>query len=164
LNFRRNTTYLLILLITLTVCVSAQTQTLTGKVVAITDGDTFKLLLADSTLVKVRVANIDTPEKKQPYYQRAKEFTSRAIFSKQIRLEVLSKDRYGRSIALVFYDDHKNLSEELVTYGMAWHFVKYSKDQNLQVLEDLAKSKSIGLWELSNPIAPWDWRKGVRNE
>src|SRR5690606_22381146 len=89
-------------------------QTLTGKVVSIADGDTFKLLTADAALVNVRLANIDCPEKKQPFSNRAKQFTSEAIFGKEVTIQVLSKDRYKRLIATVIYNDSLNLNQELV--------------------------------------------------
>ena len=66
-----------------------------GKVVAITDGDTFKLLTKDSTLIKVRLANIDCPEKKQPFSKKAKQFASSAIFSKTVILHVLKRIDIG---------------------------------------------------------------------
>ncbi|WP_178988652.1 thermonuclease family protein [Winogradskyella schleiferi] len=129
-----------------------------GKVTAITDGDTFKLLKKDSTLIRVRLANIDCPERKQPFSKRAKQFTSDAIFGKNVEILVLNKDRYGRFIANVIYDDNKNLSKELLKAGMAWHFVKYSNDSTLQVLEDNARKKKTGLWADPNAIPPWNWR------
>ncbi|WP_243471552.1 thermonuclease family protein [Winogradskyella sp. MH6] len=134
-----------------------------GKVVAITDGDTFKLLTQDSTLIRVRVANIDCPERKQPFSKRAKQFTSDAIFEKQVELKVIKKDRYGRSIAYVYYGG-KNLSEELLKAGLAWHFVKYSDDETLQPLEDKAKKDKIGLWVDPKAIAPWEWRSSKKKK
>lgn len=147
----------------LTFGISVLAQPLSGKVISITDGDTFKMLTIDSTQIIVRVANIDCPERKQVYSRKAKEFTSNAIFGKQIKLEVIKKDRYGRLVALVYYDMDKNLSEELLTYGLAWHFVKYSKDKQLAAIEFNAKSQKLGLWQELNPIPPWEWRNGVRN-
>ncbi len=129
-----------------------------GKVVAITDGDTFKLLTKDSLLVRVRVANIDCPERKQPFSKRAKQFVSDAIFDKSVIIHVLKKDRYGRYISNVVYNDSLNLSHELLKYGLAWHYVKYSKDTILQNLEDQARLKKEGLWKDENAIAPWVWR------
>ena len=38
-----------------------------GKVVAVTDGDTIKVLTADKTQIKIRLYGIDAPEKKQAY-------------------------------------------------------------------------------------------------
>ncbi|TYP99010.1 endonuclease YncB(thermonuclease family) [Tenacibaculum adriaticum] len=131
---------------------------ITGKVVGIMDGDTFKLLTQDSTLIKVRLANIDCPEKKQPFSTKAKQFISEAIFSKIVEIQVLKKDRYRRFIANVKYNDSLNLNYELVKNGFAWHYVKYSKDKQLQSLEDTARIKKVGLWQDKKPIAPWIWR------
>lgn len=133
-------------------------QTLSGKVVAITDGDTFKLLTNDSTLVIVRLANIDCPEKKQPFSQRAKQFVSDAIFGKIVIINELKKDRYKRSVAYVIYNDNLNLSEELLKKGLAWHYKQYSKDSKLQSLEDDARLKKIGLWQDPTSVPPWEWR------
>ncbi len=124
----------------------------------ITDGNTFKLLTKDSLLVRVRVANIDCPERKQPFSKRAKQFVSDAIFDKPVIIHVLKKDRYGRYISNVVYNDSLNLSHELLKYGLAWHYVKYSKDTILQNFEDQARLKKEGLWKDENAIAPWVWR------
>ncbi|WP_299117110.1 thermonuclease family protein [uncultured Winogradskyella sp.] len=133
-------------------------ETIIGKVVAITDGDTFKLLTKDSTLIKVRLANIDCPERKQPFSTIAKQFVSNAIFSKTVKLNVLKKDRYRRYISNVIYDDSLSLCHELVKNGLAWHYKKYSKDSVLQALEDNARRNKLGLWQDKNAMAPWEWR------
>ncbi|WP_298499817.1 thermonuclease family protein [uncultured Algibacter sp.] len=142
----------------------APSKIIKGKVVAITDGDTFKLLTKDSILIKVRVANIDCPERKQPFSNKSKQFTSNAIFGKKIIIKELSKDRYGRSIANVIYNDSLNLSQELIKYGLAWHYVKYSKDSILQSLEDNARNNKIGLWQDPTSIPPWEWRANKRKK
>lgn len=139
-------------------------ETITGKVVAITDGDTFKLLTKDSIQIKVRLANIDCPERKQAFSKKAKQFTSDAIFSKTVKIEVLNTDRYGRLIAIVIYNDSLNLNHELVKNGLAWHFVKYSKDIILQKLEDKARVNKVGLWEDVNAIPPWEWRSNRKKK
>jgi len=138
--------------------VKLKKEIIKGKVVAITDGDTFKLLIKDSTLVRVRLANIDCPEKKQPFSTKAKQFVSNAIFNKNVTVQVLKKDRYRRLIANVFYGDSINLNHQLVENGLAWHYVKYSKDTILQSLEDKAKKDKLGLWQDPNSISPWQWR------
>ena len=139
-------------------------QHILGKVTAITDGDTFKLLKKDSTLIRVRLANIDCPERKQPFSTRAKQFTSHAIFSKEVKIVVLKKDRYGRFIANVFYDDENNLGKDLLKAGLAWHYVKYSDDETLQTLEDVARLNKVGLWQDPNAKAPWEWRSNKKRK
>lgn len=150
----------LILLVTLTnnYSKSIKKETIIGKVVAITDGDTFKLLTKDSTLIKVRSANIDCPERKQPFSKRAKQFVSDAIISKSVTLKVLKKDRYRRYISNVIYDDSLSLCHELIKCGLAWHYRKYSKDSLLQALENEARKNKVGLWQDPNAIPPWEWR------
>jgi len=152
--------YLKVVFFVVTIGVSCLSfsQPLTDKVVAITDGDTFKMLTADSTLVKVRLANIDCPEKKQPFSAKAKEFTSDAIFGKSVTINVVKSDRYNRYISNVTYNDTLSLCHELVKNGYAWHFVKYSKDSTLQALEEEARKDKKGLWQDPNAIAPWEWR------
>ena len=57
-----------------------------------------------------------------------------------------------------------NLSEELVTHGLAWHYVKYSNDDTLQSKEDIAKKNKIGLWQDPTSIAPWEWRANKKKK
>jgi endonuclease YncB( thermonuclease family) len=92
-------------------------DTIQGKVVGIADGDTFTMLLDNKTKVKIRLASIDCPERKQPFSGVARQFISDEIFSKRVKVVVDSKDRYG----WVYYDG-KNLNEELLKAGLAWHF------------------------------------------
>lgn len=140
-------------------CFSSYSQdNIIGNIISITDGDTVKLLTKDSTLIKVRIANIDCPERKQPFSQRAKQFTSEAVFGKEVKLEYLKKDRYGRFIGHIIYKDSLNLGKELLRNGLAWHYRKYSKDSILQALEDNARKNKLGLWQDKNAIAPWEWR------
>lgn len=46
--------------------------------------------------------------------------------------------------------------------GLSWHYKQYSKDKKLAELEGEARMLRVGLWTDSNPIPPWEWRRGVR--
>ena len=86
--------FLLATLLLSALCISNSSgQVIQGKVVGVTDGDTFTLLDKDSVLIKVRLANIDCPEKKQPYSDKATQFTSDAIFGEMITIKKLKSDR-----------------------------------------------------------------------
>ena len=61
-----------LLLATLALPILAHSDTLQGRVVGVTDGDTITLLDATNTQHKIRVAGIDAPEKKQPFGQRSR--------------------------------------------------------------------------------------------
>lgn len=131
---------------------------LTGKVVKVKDGDTVVILDKENVQHTIRVADIDTPEYKQPFSIVAKRFTSDAIFGQDVYIKSKGKDRFGRTIGFVFYGHKKNLSEELLKAGLAWHYVKYSDSPDFQKFENKARKARLGLWVDPEPISPWTWR------
>lgn len=77
-----------------------------------------------------------------------------------ITFEETSTDRYGRTIAKIYYDkDLKYLSAEIIKAGLGWWYFRYSDDENLGYLESEARADLKGLWQDPKAIAPWDWRK-----
>src|SRR4030095_11470964 len=78
-------------------------ESLTGKVVGITDGDTLTVLV-DRDPIKVRLAEIDTPERGQPWANRAKQALSAKVLGQVVQLQVVDTDRDGRTVAKVFRD------------------------------------------------------------
>jgi endonuclease YncB( thermonuclease family) len=135
---------------------------ISAKVVGVTDGDTITVLDKNKIQYKIRFYGIDTPEKKQAYGQKAKEVLSNKIFGKIVRLEMIKKDRYGRSIGKVYLGNiYINL--KMVEDGWAWHYKHYSKDKDLSYAEKKARKAKLGLWKASNPTPPWKWRKGAGN-
>ena len=133
------------------------------RVVGVSDGDTIKVLTDDKREIKIRLANIDTPERHQPYGKRAKQTLSDLIFRKRVEIRTQKIDRYGRTVALVLLDG-VDVSAIMVTKGMAWVYRKYNKDSSLIDIEREARSSKRGLWADPNPIPPWEWRKRRRNE
>lgn len=129
------------------------------RVVALSDGDTFTCLDADKHQHKIRLANIDTPEKNQPYGAKAQQLLSGLIFNKLVRIDTQASDRYGRMIGLTYVDDI-NVNREMVARGAAWVYPRYNLDQLLPALENIAKSEKLGVWALdqAKPIPPWEWR------
>ncbi|MFD2247119.1 thermonuclease family protein [Pontibacter ruber] len=136
--------------------------TVGDKVVGVKDGDTFELLRNGQT-VTVRLFGVDTPEKNQAYGQRAKQFASDLAFGKSVRLIEHNKDRYGRTVGTIILPDGRNLNEELVREGYAWHYKAYSNDTRLANLEADARRFKRGLWQDPNPIPPWEFRKVKRS-
>jgi endonuclease YncB( thermonuclease family) len=148
----------------------------TGKVVGVSDGDTITVL-RDKSPIKIRLHGVDAPEKAQPFGEKAKQFTSGLVFGKQVEVEVMAKDKYGRTVARIHvttregidhYDDGTHapvdvtrcLNEELLKAGLGWWYRQYSpKDKRLEQLEAEAKQGKRGLWADASPTPPWDWRR-----
>ena len=132
---------LLLTTLSLLFSLSIQAENLEGKVVKIADGDTLTLLTSSNQQVKIRLAGIDTPERKQPFGKRAKQALAKLAFQKQVLVEVEAKDRYGRTIGVVFVDG-LNVNAELVKQGMAWVYRKYTNDKALYELESRLRKRS----------------------
>ena len=144
--------------------IAVSAQTLQGRVVAITDGDTFTLLTDDKKQVRVRVAEIDAPERGQPYGDRSRQELSRLIFGEDVSVEIQVVDRYGRPVGRPVVKS-MDVTEEMVRIGAAWVYRTYSDDEKLYSLEREAKANKLGIWGLSEyeRVPPWDWRQGKRN-
>ncbi|WP_223559716.1 thermonuclease family protein [Chryseobacterium lathyri] len=134
----------------------------TAKVVGISDGDTITVLLDGNVQKKLRLAEVDCPENRQPFGKNAKKFTSDQVFAKQIRFIETNKDRYGRSVAKIYYDNGKYLSAEIIKAGYGWWYYSYSKNADLGKMQETAKNKKLGLWQDKKAVSPWDFRKEQR--
>lgn len=137
-------------------------ETLTGRVVGVTDGDTLTLL-QNRQQTRIRLAEIDTPEKKQPYGQKAKQALSDLVFGQTVDVIVVDTDRYGRTIGKVLVDG-LDVNRQLVRDGMAWVYRRYNRDPTLLQVEADARAARRGLWSLSTTdrVPPWEWRKTER--
>jgi len=130
----------------------------TGKVVAVADGDTLTVL-RDSEQIKVRLVEIDAPEKAQAFGNRSKQSLSDLCFGKTATLDDRGKDRFGRTLAQVTCDGI-DANAEQVQRGMAWVYRKYAlKDSPLYAAESEAKAARRGLWADADPMPPWEWRR-----
>lgn len=151
-------------LITFLIGFSAYGQnTLSGTVISVSDGDTFTMLTQGNRQVKIRLHGIDCPERRQDFGTAAKNYTSSQIFGKIVQARVLKQDQYRRSIAIVILPNGKNLNQELLKSGMAWHYKKYDKSAEFALLEKQARINKAGLWKGKNPMPPWEFRKLRRN-
>lgn len=149
--------------LTLTFSLLAQGETINGRVVGISDGDTLTILHASNTQFKIRLAAIDAPEKAQPFGQRGKQKLSDICYGKSAIVKVVSLDRYGRSVGDVACAGI-NANESMIQSGLAWVYRKFDKGyEHLYAFEEEARNLRRGLWTDTNPIAPWDWRKAKRN-
>lgn len=148
---------------------SAAANTLTGRVVGVSDGDTVTILDASKRTHKIRLLGIDSPEKKQPFGERAKQSLSDLVFDKQVSVEGGKQDRYGRSLGKIVLDG-RDINLEQIRRGMAWHYKQYARDQSPQdraayaEAESAARQKRVGLWQDADPVPPWSFRREGREQ
>lgn len=130
-------------------------------VVAISDGDTLTARCGEPGAyeqVKVRLAEIDAPEKAQPFGQRSRQQLAGLCFQQIATIHPTARDRYGRTVARVKCQGHDaNLQQ--VRAGMAWAYTKYLTDPAIEREQVQARAAGVGLWGDPAPIPPWEWRR-----
>lgn len=134
-------------------------QDVIGRVIAIADGDTLTVLTTAQQQVRIRLAEIDTPEAAQPYGTRARQELSELTFGKEVKVTVQDTDRYGRTVGRV-HAGGQDVNAEMVRRGAAWVYRQYSRDASLLAVEAEARVAQRGLWALpeAQRVPPWEWR------
>lgn len=135
---------------------------LSYKVIAIIDGDTYDIL-DEKKIIRIRMDGIDAPERGMPYNKVSKKYLSDLIFGKIIQVKMGELDKYDRTIAQTYLLDGTDVSLEMIRAGLAWHFKKYSSNEEYAKVEVEARGNKLGLWQENNPIPPWDVRMLHRN-
>lgn len=131
---------------------------LTLSVVRVVDGDT--LVLAEgSQKITIRLAEIDAPERTQPYSQVSRRnLEALCRHAKAVEVMPVDTDRYGRTVAHVRCDG-VSANWKQVEDGLAWCFTRYLKQPDVCLpLEKVAREAKRGLWREPRPEAPWEFR------
>lgn len=133
------------------------------RVVGVADGDTLTALSLGRRQIKCRLYGIDAPEKKQAYGQASKLSLAELTFGREAQIEVVDRDRYGRSVCRIAVAG-VDINREQIARGMAWMYRQYTSDRDYQEAELVARTRRIGIWREAEPTPPWAFRKSGRNK
>jgi endonuclease YncB( thermonuclease family) len=115
----------------------------TVKVTRVIDGDTLEI----EGGIKVRLLNINSPEKGERGYDEAKNFLSQ-LENKTIEIDQIATDKYGRTLARLYVPEYINL--EIVKQGHATKFLVEEKETGeFARAEELAIRTEKGIWKKS---------------
>ena len=128
----------------------------TGKVVGVTDGDTF-VVMQDAQRVRVRLWQVDAPEFPQRFGSRARLALLRLVYEQQVQVRFVERDAQGDVLAQVTVDG-RDINREMVALGMAWTAPDTPPQMPLVAVQETARSARLGLWEDPHPVPPWEWR------
>ncbi len=145
---------------------------LTGKVVAVADGDTITILDADHKQHRIRINGIDAPEKGQPFGDRSLQNMASMVAGREVTANCHKADRYGRQVCKVWVQpaDCSTCGKTLdvghaqIVVGLAWWYREYAKEQTTEDRgryeseENEARLRKRGLWADTAPVPPWCWR------
>lgn len=156
-----------------------------ARAIAVIDGDTLMVLREDGQKLKLRLANIDAPEKSQPFGKQSRLSLQEMVGKKQVQVDSRAVDQYGRIIALVTVDG-VDVNRTQVRLGYAWAGASWQRnrrsvpdapegqttgefqageavvvgsERTYISLQHEARQARRGLWVQDSPQAPWQWRK-----
>ena len=117
------------------------------RVLRVVDGDTIDIVIdlgfGLSKKERVRVAGIDTPEKRtrdpieKKYGLEATDFMTKLLENSKVLVVRTEKDgKYGRMLGW-FYDDanHMSLNEQMIECGYAWEYDGGTKQKDFSILD-----------------------------
>lgn len=135
---------------------SVYTQTYTGTIIRVIDGDTF-IFQTNEGSMKIRLQGIDAPESNQDFGKESTTFLNQYV-NKTASIIYKGTDKYDRILAYLVIQNI-NINRLIIRKGLAWHYNYFSSDTSFANAQKLAKVDKTGLWAYPNPTAPWDWRK-----
>jgi len=122
------------------------------QAIKVSDGDTLSVQKVENgkfvgEVMKIRMFGIDAPEKTQDYGIESKQALEKLVSGKILEIEEKNRDRYGRTVAVV-YVNGQNVNEEMVKNGNAWWYQEYDKkDTKMQAYQENAKKINLGCLE-----------------
>lgn len=128
------------------------------------DGDTVKLhpknTFAKQNDIKLRITQMDAPERNQAYGLKARRALMQLCQGNNIvaTADIVAKDKYQRSLGRL-QCNQVDVSLHMVERGLAWHDEKYASDWALEQAQTKAREQKLGLWADERPMPPWVWRK-----
>lgn len=135
-----------------------------AKVVYIVDGDTVYVQDKDGVQHKIRIANIDAPEKNQSYGNYSRE-NLLFLTNKNVVIKTRYHDHYGREVSDIYHQDN-DIGLQQIKDGCAWMYPSYAKKylpkNRLKTYYQAQKEAQItktGLWKEKSAIPPWEFRR-----
>ena len=139
-----------------------------GEVIEIHDGDTPRVIIQSplgDAVRWLRLDGADTPELGQPWGKEALARTVELIQGQPLIIELTGRVTFERPVARIWLPDGRELSEVLVSEGLAWvdpRYARGARGKAIKALQAEAQAARRGLWADSNSVPPWKWRKGER--
>lgn len=144
--------------------------------VRVIDGDTLDINLPDGrhSTTRIRLIGVDTPETQHSergpmhFGEQASRFTESKVLNRKIHIVLApqqTRDRYGRLLAYVYFDNEHGesvmLNEALITEGFGYADRRFEHPWKVtfEQKEARAERNGVGLWAEVTPEKMPEWRR-----
>jgi endonuclease YncB( thermonuclease family) len=128
-------------------------------ILGVIDGDTLLIYIKEENILDrgryiLRLLGIDSPEREEPFYLKAKNYTKR-LKRKKVSLLIPKEQRYdsyGRLLGFIILKKNKILNLELLELGLAKHYIFRGQESNFSDYnlwlekEKEAQKKKLNMW------------------
>ena len=119
--------------------------------------------------LKIRLYGIDSPESEQRGGPEATQHLKKLMDAgRNIQMQSFGKDRYGRTIGLLYSSKQgleNSFNYQMIKAGHARWYRQYGGGQlGFGRAEEEARLASRGIWKDRKSIDPWDYRAGKREQ
>ena len=142
-------------MVSLLVCANDE---ISGRVVAVIDGNTIELLGEDHETYKIMLHGIDCPELAQAYGESAKQHLEKLVLDKSVTVQLKGKDRWGVRLGVISIENTLDPRHLLLAEGLAWTS-EVNPNPDFEIMKEEAREKGKGLWKADSPVAPWIFRR-----
>ena len=101
--------------------IEAANKRYSADVIRVTDGDSVTVKLENGDKKIIRLFGIDAPEMLQKDGPKSGRYLATRVGGESIQIEEISDDQYGRTVAMVYDKNNRNLNLEMVEVGLAWY-------------------------------------------
>ncbi|OGV65908.1 MAG: hypothetical protein A3K19_07870 [Lentisphaerae bacterium RIFOXYB12_FULL_65_16] len=134
---------------------------LEAVVTLVKDGNQLRVVDGKGIVHLVRLTGCDAPELTQPSGLEARDRVRKLVLNQTVRITHRYFDEAGRILGKV-YVGQTSVNEALVRDGLAWFADPDQDGPELEPLAREAQAAKTGLWQKTDPVPPWLWRRGVR--
>jgi len=114
-------------------------------------------LRSDDFLVRMRAWGVGFPDKNQPGYEKALDFTEKCLLEQKVYPVIKSEfDSDNLKVVELFMGDERdNFSQLAIADGMGWHLEQETRRFGLFVIAQIkAKRKGLGIWQGGTNLPP----------
>jgi endonuclease YncB( thermonuclease family) len=149
------------------VSLASPPRTVHASVERVSDGDTVIATSENDTKRRIRLLGIDAPEishsnrQGQPYGAEARQYLTRLVMGRPVRLELFGPDAHRRLLAVLWVGD-TNVNVEMVRIGLAEVYRGgrcHVYCRELTEAEAAARQQRVGVWALERYESPAAYRR-----